>query len=91
MIRPARGEKQPGAIWRPLPPGAEVDLELDETSIDTLSATMLKNIVVMLGRTGQVPNKFVLETLGIPNAQQIADEATRAQELAALAKLKRPR
>lgn len=90
-VRPPRGEKQPGAIWRPLDPDAEVDLELDETSIDSLSSAMMKNLVVALGRTGQVPNRFVLETLGIPNAAQIADEATRQQELAALSKLKRPR
>jgi hypothetical protein len=90
-VRPPRGEKQPGAIWKPLPPDVEADLELDEASLDTISASMMKNLVVALGRAGQVPNRFVLETLGIPNAQQIADEAMRSQELAALAKLKRPR
>ena len=90
-VRPPRGDKQPGAVWRPLGDDDEIDMELDETSIDTLSASMMKNLVVALGKTGQVPNRFVLETLGIPNAQQIADEAMRAQELAALSKLKRPR
>jgi hypothetical protein len=91
ILRPPRGEKIPAAVWKPLPEDAELEMELDETSIDTMSAAMMKNLVVALGKSGQVPNRFVLETLGVPNADQIADEATRAQELAAIAKLKRPR
>jgi hypothetical protein len=89
-LRPAIDGKS-RALWTPLPPDAEVDLVLDETSIDTVSATMMKNLVVALGRLGQVPSKFVLQTLGVPNAEQIADEATKQQELAALARLRRPR
>jgi hypothetical protein len=90
-IRPERGEKQPAAVWEPIPLDAELDMELDETSVDAMSAQMMRQLVVALGKTGAVPNKFVLETLGVPNAEQMADEATRQQELAALAKLKRPR
>jgi hypothetical protein len=66
-------------------------MELDETSIDSLSAAMLKNLVLMLGKTGLVPQKYILETLGIPNAEEISDEATKQQSLAALSKLRKPR
>lgn len=90
-LRPPRSAKQEATIWKPLPEGAEVDMELDETSIDVLSSQMLKNLVVALGKAGAVPNRFVLETLQIPNAAEIADAATKQQELAALAKLRRPR
>ena len=91
VVQPSRGEKQSAAIWKPLPEDAEVEMELDETSLDTISSSMMKNLAVALGKTGAVPNKFVLETLGVPNAEQIADEATRQMELAALAKLRKPR
>jgi hypothetical protein len=89
-VRPAVDEKS-RCLWTPLPPDAEIEMVLDEASIDSVSSSMLKNLVIALGRTGQVPNKFVLETLNIPNATQIADEATKAQELAALSRLRRPR
>jgi hypothetical protein len=91
QIRPARTEKQQPAVWTPLPEEAEVDMELDETSVDSLSSTMMKQLAVALGKTGQVPSKYVLETLGVPNSAEIADEATRQLELSAIAKLKRPR
>jgi hypothetical protein len=90
-VKPARGDDSPAAVWKPVPPDAELDLELDQTSIDVLSNQMMRKLVVGLGKTGAVPNKFVLETLGIPNAAEMADQATRQQELAALAKIKRPR
>ncbi len=91
LIRPARGDKHSEAVWHPLPPDADVDMELDESSVDTLSSAMMKQLVVALSKTGQIPNKLMLETLGVPNAEQVADEATRQMELAALAKLRRPR
>jgi hypothetical protein len=91
VVRPQRSEKQMVAVWNPLPEDAEVEMELDETSIDTMSSAMMKQLAVALGKIGAVPNKFVLETLGVPNAEQMAEEATRQQELAALAKLRRPR
>lgn len=90
-MRPPRGDDKEAITWSPIPDGAEVDMELDETSIDALSAQMMKNLVLALAKTGMVPNQFVLETLGIPNAEEMAGAATRQQELAALSKLKRPR
>jgi hypothetical protein len=90
-MRPARGKETEAPVWSPLPDGAEADLEVDETSIDALSAAQMKNLVVALGKTGQVPNEFVLETLGVPHAKEMAEAATHQQELAALAKLKKPR
>jgi hypothetical protein len=90
-IRPPRGKDQEATVWKPIPEGAEVDMELDETSVDVLSSQMLKSLVLALGKQGLVPNKFILETLQIPNAAEIADAATKQGELAALSKLRRPR
>jgi hypothetical protein len=92
-MRPARGEEKEKQVctWTPVPEGAECDIELDETSIDALSGAQMKNLVVALGKQGMVPNQFVLETLNVPHAKEMAEAATRQQELAALAKLKRPR
>jgi hypothetical protein len=89
-MRPPRKAEE-ATMWSPVPEGAEVDMELDETSIDALSSAQMRNLVVALGKMGLVPNKFVLETLGVPNGEEMADAATHQQELAALAKLRRPR
>jgi hypothetical protein len=88
-LRPQRGDKT--CIWSPIPTNAECELELDETSVDAMSSAMLKKLMPALGKMGMVSPKFVLETLGVPHADEMAAEATRQLELAALAKLKRPR
>ena len=90
-MRPARKKDESPVVWEPLGSDAEVDMELDETSVDSLSNTMMKNLAMSLAKTGMLPQKFVLETMGIPNAAEIADEAEKAQALAALSKLKKPR
>ena len=90
-LKPARSETDKGCTWTPLPGSAECDLELDETSIDAMSSAMMRNLIPALAKMGMVPPKFALETLGVPHAEEMAAEATRQMELAALAKLKRPR
>jgi hypothetical protein len=90
-LRGARSKEQKACTWSPLPPGADCDLELDETSIDAMSSAMMKNLVMALAKTGLVPQQYVLETLGVPNAEQIAKEAQKQAELAALNKLRKPR
>lgn len=90
-LQPPRSKEKTPAMWSPVPDGAEVDMELDETSVDALSSQMMKNLVLALSKTGMIPNQFLLETLGVPNAEEMAAAATRQQELAALSRLKRPR
>lgn len=90
QLRPPRG-KDNECVWAPIPTSAECELELDETSVDALSNAMLKKLVPALAKMNMVSPKFALETLGIPHAEEMAAEATRQMELAALAKLKRPR
>jgi hypothetical protein len=90
-MRPPRGKDSEAVSWSPVPQNAEVDMELDETSIDALSSAQLRNLVVALGKLQLVPSRFVLETLNIPNAEEISEQATRQAELSALARLKKPR
>jgi len=90
-IKAPRKDNDPGVIWTPLPGSAECELEMDETSVDALSAAMLRKIVPSLAKLGMVSPKFVLQTLGVPNAEEMAGEAESAMALAALSKLRKPR
>lgn len=89
-MQPERG-KQKAAIWSPMPDGADFDIEMDAVSLSAVSSSMMKNLVMALSKTGALPPKFIFETLGIPNAEQLADDSQHAQELAAISKLKKPR
>ena len=90
-MRPSRGKSQKPCIWSPIPGSAECELELDEVSLRAVSSTMMKTLVMSLAKTGMLPAKFIFEALDIPNAEELAEEGTRTAELAALAKLKKPR
>lgn len=91
QLRGPRGKEEKAAIWTPLREDDQVSIELDETSLDTMSNAMMKNLVVALGKQGSIPNEFMLTTLGVPHAKEMAAAATRQQELAALARIRRPR
>ena len=67
------------------------DLILDPASLKPVSMTALRGIVMELMKGGQVPLKFALQTLDVPNADELAEDARQQQELAALTRLKRPR
>jgi hypothetical protein len=90
-MRPARGQQQKPCIWSPIPGSAECDIELDEVFLRAVSSTMMKSLVMALAKTGMLPAKFIFETMEIPHADELAEESTRQMELAALAKLKKPR
>jgi hypothetical protein len=90
-MRPPRGDDKQSTTWSPVPEGAEVEMELDETSVDAMSASMMKNLVMALAKTGQIPTDFLFQTLGLPNADELAEKGMRQMELAAMAKLKKPR
>ena len=90
LLKPSRKD-QKSCSWMPIPDGAECDIELDEVSLQAVSSSMMKNLVMALSKTGALPPKFIFETMGIPNADQLAKDAEQAQALAALSKLKKPR
>jgi hypothetical protein len=79
--------------WEPISPDAmhDYDAQLDEGSLQVLSATALRSVVAALAKSGAIPTKMLLETYGVPDAATISEEATREAELRALGKLKRPR
>lgn len=90
IMIPGRKNRKP-CSWTPIPDGSECEIELDEASIQAVSSSMMKNLVLSLSRTGALPPKFIFETLGLPNADELASDAQHAQELAALSKLRKPR
>lgn len=90
LLKPSRKD-QKSCSWMPLPDGAECDIELDEVSLTAMSSKMLQSLALNLSKTGMLPAKFVLETLNIPNAEQIAEDAQKQMELSAISRLRKPR
>jgi hypothetical protein len=90
MLKPER-KSQKSCSWTAIPDGSECDIELDEVSLQAVSSSMMKNLVMSLSKTGALPPKFIFETLGLPNAEELAKDAQQAQELAAISKLRKPR
>lgn len=79
--------------WKPIDPSSldRYDAHLDPGSLKVMSAGAMRSVVGALAKTGMIPTKTVLETFDLPAADEIAEEATREKELAAMAKTKRPR
>ena len=79
--------------WEPIEGGdiSDYDFNLDEGSLQVLSGTMLRSIIMALGKSKIVPTKSVLEAIGIPDADEIAEQNLRELELGAMAKLRRTR
>jgi hypothetical protein len=90
LFNPAQG-KSAAAEWKPISDDEECDLQLDAASIRPMSSAMMKSLVLALAKTGMLPPKFIFETLGLPNAEELAEEGEKAASLAALAKLRKPR
>ena len=79
--------------WEPIEDSAisDYDMHVDEGSLQVLSGTMLRSAVSAMAKANLLPTKTVLETIGIPDAEQIAEEKTRELELGAMAKLRKAR
>jgi hypothetical protein len=90
MLMPER-KKQKSCSWLPIPDGAECDLELDAVTLQAMSQNMMKSLVMSLSKTGTLPLKFVFDTLGLPNSEELASDAQRQMELSALSRLRKPR
>ena len=69
----------------------DYDIQLDPGSLKPVSMTALRTIVVDLLKAGQIPLKYALEVLEVPNGDEIAEAQQQQQELAALSKVRRPR
>lgn len=77
--------------WNPIDSVDDYDVHLDPGSLEVLSATALRSVVMGLAKAGLIPDEMILETLGVPNASELAEKKTRQMELAAISKTKRPR
>lgn len=77
--------------WSPIDSLDKYDAYLDEGSLRVLSGTALKSVVSAMAKANMLPTKFVLDTMDIPNSDELAEEKMRELELAAMGKLKRPR
>jgi hypothetical protein len=79
--------------WEPIPSDSmdSYDAHLDPGSMRVISAGALRSVVSALAKAKMIPTKYVLETLDLPQSDELAEENIRELELAAMAKLKRPR
>src|SRR5580698_8605244 len=92
VAAPERGELKQ-TEWTPIDSESmdKYDAHLDPGSLRVISAGALRSVVSALAKAKMVPTKYVLETLDLPAADELAEENMRELELAALGKLKRPR
>src|SRR5216684_814949 len=67
LMRIERGEAQ-FSQWKPVGDISDYDIELDEGSLQVMSAAALRSIVSGLGKAGLIPTKYLLENLGLPQA-----------------------
>lgn len=79
--------------WEPIDSSSmdRYDAHLDPGSMRVISAGALRSVVSALAKAKMVPTKYVLETLDLPGAAELAEENMRELELASLAKIKKPR
>jgi len=79
--------------WEPIDTESmdKYDAHLDPGSLRVISAGALRSVVSALAKAKMVPTKYVLETLDLPGASELAEENMRELELGAMGKLKRPR
>lgn len=79
--------------WEPIGQQSMNDYEahLDPGSLKIVSGGAMRSVVAALAKNGLIGGKTILETFDIPGADTIAEENTKEKELAAIAKLKKPR
>jgi hypothetical protein len=86
-----RGELS-NAEWEPIGDSMnKYDAHLDPGSLQVMSAGAMRSVVGALAKAKLLPTKYILESYGLPQAAELAEEATRELELGALAKTKKPR
>jgi hypothetical protein len=92
QYKPSFSKSRPACVWTPLPHDAVCELQLDDASVQALSTNALQKIAMALAKTpAALGLKDLYDILRMPNADELADAATKQQELAAVARTKRPR
>jgi hypothetical protein len=86
-----RADRIEMAEWAPAGSLDDYDMYLDEGSMKIMSETMLRSTMSGLAKANLLPTKAVLESAGIPEADELAEDKMRELELAAMGRLKRPR
>ncbi|MGA8688998.1 MAG: hypothetical protein WB662_03575 [Methyloceanibacter sp.] len=77
--------------WSRINSPEDYEVVLDPGSITPLSGAALRSIVMSLAKTGILPTEFVLKTMDIPGAAELAQKGEQQMALSAMAKLKKPR
>jgi hypothetical protein len=77
--------------WEPIQSLDSYDAYLDEGSLRVMSASAMRSVVGALAKAKMLPTSYILETLDIPNAKELAEENMRELELAAMSRLKKSR
>ena len=87
MLMPgtAKGEV---ATWPGRISPDELEMTIDESSIEPLSQTIIRKIAPDLAAKGIIPKSALLDAIGWPAAQEVAEAADREAALAALAKVR---
>jgi hypothetical protein len=86
-----RGELS-NAEWEPIGDSMDkYDAHLDPGSLQVMSAGAMRSVVGALAKAKLLPTKYILESYGLPQAAELAEEATRELELGAMARTKKPR
>jgi hypothetical protein len=75
--------------WDPISNLDSYDAYLDEGALRVMSAAAMRSVVGALAKAQMLPTSFILESLDIPGAKELAEENMREKELAAMGKLKR--
>ena len=53
--------------WTPISDPGEYDMQLDEGSLQVLSAASMRSVVGALVKANMLPTEYVLEAFNIPN------------------------
>jgi hypothetical protein len=92
QYKPSFSKDRPACEWAPLPHDAVCELQLDDASVQALSNAAMQKIAITLAKTpAALGLKDLYQTLNLPNAEELADAATKQMELAAVARTKKPR
>ena len=92
QYKPSFGKNRPACEWTPLPHDAVCELQLDDASVQAMSTNALQKIAMALAKTpAALGLKSLYEILGLPNSDELADDATKQMELAAVARTRKPR
>jgi hypothetical protein len=84
---PLRGDKgSEVALWEGILDPHDYDLMLDTDSVQPLSEVALRRLVPELMKTGVMNTERGLQILGVPHAEQIAQEHRQTLELQALSR-----